>query len=194
MAEDTGRCVNCGFLGKLRRQIDAEAIVYEATRYDRENGTLYRHSGWPDVMRHDVLTGPTCFRNAANLQEELARLLAVAEQKGRDVENANTLAVIQAHRACQDWYPWTEYRTPKEHFDEFLMQQLEDNRRTFEQKMEADRKNSELKLDERNRQERKRTDKVMIALAIAAIILALAEIAAGLMGISSDSWILDLFR
>jgi len=117
MADDTGRCVNCGFLGKLRRQVDAETIVYSATSYNRETGTFYRYSGWPD--QRDIPTQPTCFRNAANLQKELVDALAMAGQQGRDDENEHTLALIEKPRKCESWYPWTEYLDPKEHFEEF---------------------------------------------------------------------------
>ena len=48
MTDDTGRCVNCGFLGKRRTVVDAESIVYAATSYDREKGMFNRQSGWPN--------------------------------------------------------------------------------------------------------------------------------------------------
>ena len=115
MSNDTGRCVNCGFLGKLRKQVDAESIVYPATSYDREKGTFYRHSGWPD--KQDISTQPTCFRNAANLQKELTDVLAMAGQTGREAENEHTLAIIEKPRECEFWYLWTEYRSPKEHLE-----------------------------------------------------------------------------
>ncbi len=163
MADDTGRCVNCGFLGKLRRQIDAETFVYEATRYNRETGTLYRYSGWPNPG--DIPTQPTCFRNAANLQKELVDALAMAGQKGRAVENEYTLAVIEKTRECESWYPWTEYRNPKDHFEEFKMQQLENDRRQFERKLTQMQIGANAKVS-----------KVGIWIGIAAIILAVAEV------------------
>ena len=73
-------------------------------------------------------------------------------------------------------------------------QRMERDRKDFEQRMENDRKGFELKLDEGNKQERKRTNRIMIWLTIAAIIFALAEVAAGIMGITSESWILNFFR
>ena len=75
-----------------------------------------------------------------------------------------------------------------------MMLAMEERRKKFEQKMESDRKAFELKLDESNKEERKRTDRVMKWIAVAAIIFALAEVAAGLMGITDDSWVLSLFR
>lgn len=148
MGQDTGRCVNCGFLGKLRRQVDAETIVYEATRYNRENGTLWRYSGWPNPG--DIPTQPTCFRNAANLQKELVDALAMVEQKGRDVENKHTLAIIEKDRKCKSWYPWTEYRNLKEHFEDLK--------------------------EELNRKERKRTNWIMIGLTLALLIFTITQV------------------
>jgi len=148
MGKDTGRCVNCGFLGKLRTQVDAECIIYPATSYDREKGTFNRHSGWPD--QRDIPTQPTCFRNAANLQKELVDALAMAEQKGRDAENKHTLAIIGIPRECQSWYPWTEYRSPKEHFEDLK--------------------------EELNRKERKRTNWIMIGLTVALLIFTITQV------------------
>ena len=123
MVKDTGRCVNCGFLGKLRRQIDAETIVYEATRYNRENGALWRYSGWPNPR--DISTQINCFRNAANLQKELVDALTMAGQQDREAENKHTLAIIGETRKCKSWYQWTEYSSPKEHLEEMKIEQLQ---------------------------------------------------------------------
>lgn len=123
MVKDTGRYVNCGFLCKRRTVIDAESIVYEATDYDREKGTFYRHSGWPN--QRDMPTQPACFRNAANLQKELIDANAAAGQWGRDAENEHTLAIIEKPRECESWYLWTKYSSPKEHLEEMKIEQLQ---------------------------------------------------------------------
>lgn len=62
---------------------------------------------------------------------------------------------------CHKWFPYTPGLSPGEHLQEFRMQQLEQDRRKFE-----------LNLEELNRQERKRTNCIMIWLAIAAMIFA----------------------
>ncbi len=133
------KCKGCGFLGKLRRQIDAETIVYEATRYNRANGALWRHSGWPKPG-NDTPTQPTCFRNATNLNKELVDSLASAGQEGQAAEEEHTLAIIGKSRECESWYPWTEYRSPKEHYEEFKMLQLEQRREIFEKELENSNK------------------------------------------------------
>jgi hypothetical protein len=148
MASDTGRCINCGFLCKRRTVVDAESIVYTATSYDRENGTFYRHSGWPE--HRDMPTQPACFRNIANLQKELVDALALSEQKGRDAENTLTLEIIKKSRECKIWYPWTELLNPKEHLDNLK--------------------------EEQNRKDRKYTDRIMRWLTIALVFFALVQI------------------
>lgn len=75
-----------------------------------------------------------------------------------------------------------------------MMLAMEQRREKFEQRMEQERRNFELKLEELNKKERKSTNRVMIWLAIAAIIFAFAEVTAALLGITNDSWILRFFR
>ena len=63
------------------------------------------------------------------------------------------------------------------------MQQLENERREFE-----------LKLEEINRQERKRTNRIMIWLTIAAIIFAAMQVYAALAAINPNSWLFNWLR
>ena len=72
------------------------------------------------------------------------------------------------------------------------MMQLERQRQEFEQRMEKDRRDFELKLEELNKQERRRTDRIMIGLTIAAVIFAITEVAAAVLGITNDSWIIRI--
>ncbi len=67
------------------------------------------------------------------------------------------------------------------------MLELEQRREDFEQRMEKERKEFELKLDEANRQERKRTDRIMFWLTIALIVFAVAQVVAAILGITTDS-------
>ena len=166
MADDTGRCVNCGFLGKRRTVVDAESIVYAATSYDRQKGTFNRESGWPD--QRDMPTQPTCFRNAANLQRELVEELAIDGKHGTDWENACTCIIIAKPRECESWYAWTEYHSPKEHYEEFK--------------------------EELNRQERKRTNRIMIWLTIALIVFAALQVYAALASINPEHWLFNWLR
>jgi len=176
MEEDTGRCVNCGFLGKKWRE-ETVSICYEATPRDREDGSFSPFEGVKS-------TRPCCYLNKAEYTWDI--------YKGPDT--AQLFTEISEDRKCSYWYPYTEFRSPREHYEEYKMLELERRREEFEQRMETERKGFELKLDERNREERKRTGRIMIRLTVAAIIFAFAEVASGLMGITSDSWILRFFR
>lgn len=58
--------------------------------------------------------------------------------------------LLKKARACPSWYPWREFLSPKEHF--------------------------EVKLQERNERERKRTNWVMIGLTIALLIFSIVQV------------------
>ena len=181
----TGRCINCGFLGKRSPQFDE--VCFHASGKDRLSGIFSRHHTLMGGETSLTDTIPWCFVGKGDFLKELGGIQAtVFTDKVREV--------IERDRKCPSWYPWREFASPKEHFEESMVLAMEQRREEFEQKMENDRKAFELKLDEGNREERKRTNRVMKWLAFAAIIFALAEVAAGLMGITDDSWILSLFR
>jgi len=186
-----GRCINCGFLGK-RDCVSSISVCYEATAADRLAGQLteYRmeptqHGGMTN--RALLRTYPWCFLGKAHILDELNSIGA------KDHQTDKVQQIIQKDRQCGSWYPWTEFRTPKEHFEEFKMLELEQRREEFEKHMEENRKEFEFKLQKRNEQERKRTDKVMIGLAIAATILALAEVFAALAALTPDSMLFQWF-
>ena len=117
-----------------------------------------------------------------------------AEMEGERDKTLCIFDVISKSRDCPSWYPWKEFSNPKEQWEESIMLAMEKRREEFEQRMEQERKDFDLRLEELNKEERKRSNRVMKWLAIAAIIFAFAEVAAALLGITSDSWVLNLFR
>ena len=186
----TGRCVNCGFLCKINENA-AVSGCYEATAPDRYTGHLAEYQATLGLQRFEQFAIPTipwCFRSKANFIKELSELGATVH------DDAKIHEVIRRQRDCSFWMLWKEFIGPKEHYEEFKMLELEQRREQFEQQMEKDRRAFELKLEELNREERKRTNKVMIWLAIAAIVFAAAEVVAALLGLTNDSWILHFFR
>ena len=119
-----------------------------------------------------------CFRNVTNLRTELARELAKYE-KPEDIsfwEKDYTCRIIEKPRKCKSWYPWTEYLTPKEHFEEYKMEQLEYNRRKFEAMLAKDNKEFLGGLEHERREWQKDAGKWPFRLIVAAIILAVAEV------------------
>jgi len=166
---DKGRCISCGFLGKLD---GATGVFHEATALDRFRGDL------GCVEHHEGM--PWCFRNKTAFRWDV-RNLPTREDFEKVCDKLKE--DIKQDRKCPAWYPWTWGSSPKEHFEEFKMQQLENERREFE-----------LKLEEINRQERKRTNRIMIWLTIAAIIFAAMQVYAALAAINPNSWLFNWLR
>jgi len=181
-----GRCISCGYLGKRSLYYDE---VYEANDHDRSHFSFVSNTS---PINQFVGTLPCCFVNELPLSKKFRDL---EKKYGTTKDNSEISMEITARDIkCPKWTHYQSFRTPKEHFEGFKMLELEQRREEFEQRIEKERKEFELRLDELNRKERKRTDKVMKWLAIAAIIFAVAEVVAALLGITSDSWILRFFR
>jgi len=173
----TGRCVNCGLLGKRASQ-STLSVCYEATAVDRLGGHLTEvredpvgPAAYPPIIH----THPWCFLGKADLLGELAVMGAKEHQADKVLE------LIRKDRNCKAWYPWREFLSPKEHWEEQIMLAMEERREKFEQSIEKDRKDFELKLFEMNQRLAKDSHRVMVWLAIAAIIFAVAEVGAALL-------------
>lgn len=172
------KCADCGFLA-ARDQDLRISECYPATRYARDFGTLdeYIDPKPKSIIEiiPKIMTSPWCFVNKANLGKESDELYN-AEDKELSRENVRIHKVITTQRDCISWYPWREFASPREHYEEFKMIQLEQQRQEFEQRIEAERRKFELELQQINEHDRKRTDNIMIGLAIVGVILALAQI------------------
>jgi hypothetical protein len=165
----TGRCINCGFLGKRDKQ-NTFSMCYEASDIERQ-------TGWLNLQVGSIATRPWCFVGKVNFVEELQTMGVQEIQADKMGE------LLSKDRKCPSWYPWTPFRNPKEHFEELKVQQLEQARRIFE-----------LKLEKQNREERKRTNRIMICLAVAAIIFAALQVYAALATINPNSWLFNWLR
>jgi len=168
-----GRCISCGYLCK---RIDLLTdTVYEASVEDRSYGNLLSHPESPRKTRI------WCFVCKEPLYEEFKRL---TELYAKTHDNAEiSWEIITRDIGCSEWYAYQPFRSPKEHFEEFKMLDLERRREEFE-----------LKLEEINRQERKRTNRVMILLAIAAVVFAAMQVYAALASINPEHWLFNWLR
>ena len=188
----TGRCVNCGLLGKREGQSTVSAC-YEATAVDRLSGNLTEVRGDPIGLgsigkRPLIHTHPWCFLGKADFLGELAAMGAKEHQADKLLE------LIRKDRTCSAWYPWREFLSPKEHWEEQMRLAMDNKREEFEQHMEQERRDFELSLEELNRQERRRTNKVMIGLTIALIIFAALQVYAALASINPEHWLFRWLR
>lgn len=178
MAEDKRRCINCGFLGKQRKD-GTVSECFEATPTDRSSEQFQPYLGHISVY-------PRCFVRKIQFEPDWGLYNPPDLQKFR--------AQISEQRKCSSWYPYTEGLSPKEHFEEFKILELERKREDFEQRMEKERKEFEIKLDERNREERKRTDRIMIWLTVAALIFAMLQVYAAMATINPNHWLFNWLR
>ena len=164
-----GRCVNCGFLGKRDKNATVSAC-YEASAVDRLTGSL-------TSLGVLIATRPWCFVGKAFFHAELAEIGA------KEYEADKVKELIEKDRNCSSWYKWTEFISPKEHFEELKMEELEQRRRKFE-----------FELFNMNKKITDNSNRVMIWLAVCAIIFAAAEVFFAVAVINPDHWLFGWLR
>ena len=181
-----GKCVNCGYLGKKDIEGFGE-ICFTASMEDRTTGQLVHHNTFQGGLT-SLDTVPWCFVGKANLKDEVDQL------DSQETEDKRIFNIITKRRDCPSWYPWREFASPREQWEESMMLAMEKRREEFEQRMEQERRDFELKLEEINRHERRRTNYIMIFLGIAALIFAAMEVYTTLGSINPEHWLFDWFR
>jgi hypothetical protein len=117
-------CADCGYFGRRFTDASEGTEVLQAGPTERRSGNLSHYSY---LRGNSTATDIVCFRHAFPLQSEA---IEGGGQSNRTVEG--TLDVLNRERLCGEWYPYTIGRTPKEHFEEFKMQELEERRKDFE--------------------------------------------------------------
>jgi hypothetical protein len=172
----TGQCINCGFLGK--RPIDPHASeCHEASAWERANGHIGDYPWSPDI--------PWCFVGKCHLKKEV---VALTDDRKAD---RKVFEVITRHRACEEWYPWTEFLSPRDHHEEFKMKQLEESRKQFEERMEENRREWQKWMTEQAERGHKQSDKMMLRWTILGIVLAVLM---AIMQLIGAFWAQALFR
>ena len=172
-------CINCGYLGKRDGDLRISEC-YGVSEYDREFGTLDTYiDPRPKTITQivpPIKTFPWCFVGKANLRDEVAELFDDNDEELKK-DNVCIHRVIAKKRNCPSWYPWREFSSPREQWEESMMLAREKRREEFEQRMEKDRKDFELKLFEMNKKLAKDSHRVMVLLTVALIIFAIAQVA-----------------
>lgn len=125
---DRGRCVSCGLLAIHQTE---SPRWHEATQDARGTGRLDR--GGTGYER-DFNTWPACFRHAADLEAEARAVIEERGLSGDGRPGANQ-EVITRDRHCPAWYPYSPGFPPKEHLEELRMMQLEEARRSNDEKL-----------------------------------------------------------
>jgi hypothetical protein len=175
-----GTCINCGFLSQWRDAHIGPPQYDEVSARKRADAD-FSYGG--DIW---------CYVHAANLRQE------VLEAGTGGYSPPAVKSVIERGRDCPSFYRWREGLSPRDHLLEREGLELERERRQFEERMEEDRRRFEKRLEEERREfderlasraeeaERQRYS-WGFRIAVAAILLALAEILTGIFSASGDS-------
>jgi len=141
-----GRCRSCGFLSKHGRDTVnfPSPRFYEVEHSERVYGRFTRH-----VVSYGMVadTEPMCFMGKINL-------MAILQNEG----DAKLLEAITADRKCEAWYPYMPGLSPKEHYEQLIMQRLEADRRSYEQRTEESRRRYEKEMTDAAEADRRRFD------------------------------------
>lgn len=127
------RCFTCGFLGKVSTGPQKE--VLEVTFGQRSEGAFY------EPVDETV---PWCLLGIVDLRDEVrahVELIASTPELLAQRLPTITKAVIQEKsRNCREWFPYTQFLSPKEHLVRRDVERLEDARRAWQQDLEDDRR------------------------------------------------------
>lgn len=179
--EDEGKCLTCGFLARHTHVAPGYYAplprYYEVELEERQRGAYFYYHIEPS---RPLDTEPACIKHAANLANELAaeikRLVATAHtleaKQSATRETAAINIVGDAQRCCEHWYPYSPGFSPKEHLEQKMYKQ-------FEEELE---------------QQRVSRDRLGIRLIIAALILGLFQLIAALFAMTPDSWFVQWMR
>lgn len=177
-----GRCLTCGFLSKW----EPAGSIFHIGMPDRLKGKAYRHF----LPQGEIVTLPFCFRGAVAFEtEDELGLMATRPAEERDKAAAD---VFQRDRRCPKWYPYRPGFSPQAHLEELRMLELEQRRENFEQRMEAERRGFEWSLAAQAEKAERKRYKVVIWVALAAFIFAVLQVAAAILALGEDSWIVKL--
>jgi hypothetical protein len=169
-----GKCETCGFLSKHpiagSHSLPAPRF-YEIERHERcpigNPEETYRRLFvyHPDLAAYkSCKTDLFCFVGEADLMEDIQKIPDYDNPKSWAELSSVAVRVIAFDRHCHAWYPYTPGFSPREHYEELRMQQLEIDRRAFD-----------LRLSEMNRKAQE--DSLQVAEASKAIVGDLKDIA-----------------
>lgn len=179
---ERGACYNCGFLCRKDVLNTHLALFYEISEEDRKNGRFFTLAS-PGA--------PRCFRGV-DIGREITDATGLPDYPIRTDEhqqkqNAAAKQVLETNRQCKLWFPYTPGMSPKEHLEEFKILEMERDRKEWQERLEANRREWQKELVALEKRENKRINRVMIWLAVAAAILAVAEVAAAVSSLTPDS-------
>lgn len=187
---EEGKCETCGFFSKHGQGISAPTPrFYEVERSQRTNyNEIFAYFSDNRQFTCDI----ACFRHKVDFMREIKRLPSESDHPKKLVE------MVRLDRHCDQWWPYTPGFSPMEHYAEFNMQRLEQERRNYENRIEGDRRRYEEAMAETAEVDRRRfelsqrrQDRTLI---IVGLILAAAQIVAAFILASRESFSDQILR
>ena len=174
------KCFDCGFLCKRAVRAVTPQPFHELSYVERRAG---RASG----NYQEPISNPIGGASYRPIQFEFVCLRErrdfVGEFKSRRTTETPVQdtyqEILNEEHTCPEWYPYTEGMEPSKHLEEFKMQQLEQDRRAFEERLDNSNKAFLTGLERERREWEKNAGKWPKRLVVAALILAAAEVVGG---------------
>ena len=142
-----GRCVGCGFLS--RRSV-AEAQAYwtssDVSTVERVSIEERSHSEALLHLANGQPAMPWCYAGAAHLPREFDDAVEIQRERWAKNENKpperlyESFAmrdVLDRDRRCGRWVAYLDPQTPAQHLEQYMLQQLEDERARREERLSA---------------------------------------------------------
>lgn len=192
--ESRGACFGCGFVGKRLRQ--HSQVLLEATSDERAKGDLW--------MGNHQMADPWCVKERPDFISETRAIMdaSAANPTGPYAETAKaTVSLLLRNRNCPDWFPYSPFNDPAQHVRDQRTMNMEEQRRRWQMDLEESNRRwaAELEQDRREFEERlhqegvdreERESRVHFWFAIAAISLAVAEVAGVVVALAfSEGWL-----
>ncbi|GEM_PF-5429683 len=128
--EGTGRCINCGFLGKMGMDFDHPERFWDierATLFNRQQGNLFKL----DYNKYNAW--PTCYISAYPIDEEVAASDHSGDQTWGNSKQCDAAAkVIRKNRRCKSWTPWLQHLSPGWHLEHDRLRKMDRQNRNIQ--------------------------------------------------------------
>jgi len=136
--EEYQTCLTCGFLAKLDAHYEGPPpYVYEFSDKERQTGNIRKVYLSKD---NDIYAFPHCHVNAFPLSSEISEY----RKENSSWEHQAIRQVVVKKRMCRSWHPYTPGFSPQQHLEQVRMEQLEIDRRRFENEMNQSNRNFQI--------------------------------------------------
>lgn len=163
---------------------------YETDELQRQTGDVW--SQRQNSLTPEVRTDPFCFLQVADIMGEIN---SIPRDENEFRPSGRAKEVFAKDRQCKSWYPYNSGLSPKDHFDQMNVERLEESRREWETRLEAERKDFDLKLFNISQDLQRSNQKVANRFTAVMLVLTLVQVwlAMGKSRALVEQWAWELF-